>query len=138
MGGYSLMACPTLYPGQVVSGEMGCPTNLDPVTMRVYLRHYNAQDGLTYLYGPEVRIDRAIGPPCEFSWTIPDCEGYPIAEIGLELTSFPINCGDACLDYLTWDGAPEVTFTRTVGGKMWRRAWVNGVEGYFGPILAVL
>jgi hypothetical protein len=40
------------------------------------------------------------------------------------------------LDYLTWDGAPDVVLTRPetarpeTGGTMWRRAWVNGVDSY--------
>jgi hypothetical protein len=33
------------------------------------------------------------------------------------------------LDYLAWDGAPDVVLTRPqAGGTMWRRAWVDGVD----------
>ena len=39
--------------------------------------------------------------------------------------------GSVYLDYLTWDGAPDVVLTRpAAGGTMWRRAWVDGVDQY--------
>ena len=42
-------------------------------------------------------------------------------------------CGSVYVDYLTWDGTPNVTLTRPAdGGTLWRRAWVNGVDNFHG------
>jgi len=39
--------------------------------------------------------------------------------------------GTLYLDYLAWDGAPDVTWTRPAhNGTLWRRAWVNGVDEF--------
>jgi len=51
----------------------------------------------------------------------------------VEISSEQRADGSVYLDYLTWDGAPDVALTRpATGGTMWRRAWVNGVDQY-GP-----
>lgn len=140
MGGYTLVACPTLYAGQKVKAYLYHLRGFAPAQCRLYIRYYDAEDKLTRLYSPEVTMtpelhpmsERAntLGPHWEheFNWQIPSTDGFPIAEIGLEITSEKWNHAEMMLDYLTWEGAPEVTFTRTEGGKMWRRAWVNGVD----------
>jgi hypothetical protein len=74
-----------------------------------------------------------LAPGCdhEFTWTIPETDGAPIAEIGVELYSEHQADGTVYLDYLTWDGTPNVVLKRpTHAGDMWRRAWVNGVDHY--------
>ena len=39
--------------------------------------------------------------------------------------------GTLILDYLTWDGEPDVTFSRPAHkGNFWRQAWVNGVDHF--------
>ena len=46
------------------------------------------------------------------------------------------------LDYLTWDGAPDVIFQRpSAPGKMWQRQWVDAVNGFtneFGEAFRVI
>jgi hypothetical protein len=70
-----------------------------------------------------------LGSAHEFTWRIPDTAGAPIAEIGIEIGSEKRADGTVYLDYLTWDGAPDVTLTRPdCAGTMWQRAWVNGVD----------
>ena len=65
----------------------------------------------------------------------------PIAEIGVAVNSDERTQGTIYLDYLTWEGEPDVTFVRpdapldrrSLGmsfPQMWRRAWVNGVDSY--------
>ena len=46
------------------------------------------------------------------SWQIPETDGAPIGSIGLELQATSAVQGTIYLDYLTWDGAPSVTFRR--------------------------
>jgi hypothetical protein len=133
--GYALLASPTLYAGQPVqAGVAADEGNSTPVTCRLYIRTYGADDELVRAYGPQVVLKP--GAEHEFEWRIPDTGGTPIADIGVEINSDRRADGTVYLDYLTWDGAPDVVLTRPetarpeTGGTMWRRAWVNGVDDY--------
>ena len=130
MPGYSLLASPTLYPGQTVrAGVAADRGNAMPVTCRLYIRIYGAGDKLVRTYGPGAVLKP--GADHEFEWRIGDTGGAPIAEIGVEISSAQRAEGTVYLDYLTWDGAPDVVLTRpAIGGTMWRRAWVDGVDQY--------
>jgi ADP-ribosylglycohydrolase len=130
MPGYSLLASPTLYPGQTVrAGVAADGANETPVTCRLYIRTYGADDELIRTYGPETILEPGAGHA--FEWRIEDTGGAPIAQVGLELCSERRVDGAVYLDYLTWDGAPDVVLTRPAdGGTMWRRAWVDGVDQY--------
>lgn len=126
MPGYALMASPTLYPGQKVRARLSSDRPLKAV---LYLGYYTANDNLETLYGPEYTLPP--GKSYEVEWTIPNLKGLPIAEIGLEARE----AGSIYLDYFTWDGTPQTTFTRpegTVlpwpGPKIWRKAWIDGVD----------
>ncbi len=105
-----------------------------PVTCRLYLRVYDADDELVRVYGPEVVLRPGDGHT--FEWRVADTGGAPIAEVGLEVGSTRRTEGTVYLDYLTWEGPPDVVLTRpraasaSAGGTMWRRVWVNGVDEY--------
>ena len=126
--GYALLASPTLYPGQTVRARVAADSgNNVPITCRLYIRTYGADDKLVRTYGPEVVLK--LGADHEFEWRVGDAGGAPIAEVGLEISSGQRADGTVYLDYLTWDGAPDVVLTRPSAGRtMWRRAWVNGVD----------
>ncbi len=129
MGGYGLIASPTLYPGQTVHARVVTDIkNEKVVTCRLYLRTYDASDKLAVTYGPKKILE--AGDIHEFTWRIGDAGGHPIAEIGIELSSAQRTDGTVYLDYLTWDGTPEVSFIRPGDGKMWRRAWVDGMDHF--------
>jgi ADP-ribosylglycohydrolase len=129
MPGYGLLASPTLYAGQTVrAGVAADEENGMPVTCRLYIRTYGADDELVRKYGPEIILE--AGANHEFEWRIGDTSGAPIAEIGLEISSDRRADGSVYLDYLTWDGSPDVVLTRPDhGGKMWQQAWVNAIHG---------
>jgi hypothetical protein len=128
MPGYGLLASPTLYPGQTVRARLSADSdNAMPVTCGLYLRIYGEGDHLRRIPGPCVTL--ASGDAHEFAWHIPDTDGDPVAEIGVEIGSERRADGVVYLDYLAWDGAPDVTLTRPGHiGTMWQRAWVNGVD----------
>ncbi len=125
---YELMASPTLYPGQVLRARVEADAgNCRPIDCRLYLRTYSPEDQLLLTHGPAWSL--LPGSEHELEWQVPDTGGAPIAEAGVELTGEGGACGTAYLDYLTWEGAPNVTFTRPEwGGVMRWRAWVNGVD----------
>jgi ADP-ribosylglycohydrolase len=130
MSNYALLASPTLYPGQTVRARMIADSENDvAVACRLYLRIYGANDDLVRSYGPKVVLKP--GASREFRWGIEDTGGAPIAEIGIEISSTLRANGTVYLDYLTWDGMPDLLLTCPVtGGSMWRRAWVNGLDQY--------
>ena len=130
MPGYTLLASPTLYPGQVVRARVEVDGgNQEPVTCRLMIRVYGVGDVLEPLVGPETRLPP--GAEHTLEWCVPDMGGQPIAEIGLEVTGDGSDEGTVYLDYLTWGGPPTVRFARPdAGGTMWRRAWVDGVDQF--------
>lgn len=132
MGGYGLIASPTLYAGQTVRAAISADAdNATAVLCRLYLQTYGKDDALVRTYGPDVVLEPGVAH--EFSWTLAGTGGAPVAEIGVELKSDARAGGTVYLDYLTWDGTPNVTLTRPAdGGTMWRRAWVNGVDDFSG------
>ena len=139
--GYALLASPSLYAGQTIRAEVRCdPDNAHPVRANLYVRVYqDPDDHLEIVRSPAVEL---AADDCHvFTWRIPDTQGAPIAQVGLEISSDQPAGGTLYLDYLTWDGAPNVVFTRTPGDapahrrfdavtRMWRRAWVNGLDQY--------
>lgn len=134
MAGYTLLASPTLYPGQTVRAALVAGSgNQSAVKCRLYLKSYGRDDQLVRTDGPQ--SDLRPGDSHIFEWRIEELGGRPIAEIGLEIAALDDGVSDETgvvyLDYLTWDGPPEVTFRRPdEGGTMWRRAWVAGVDHY--------
>jgi hypothetical protein len=130
MAGYSLYASPTLYPGQTLRAALSADTaNASALVCRLILRRYGPDDQLVTLVGPEVAL--AAGEGRELAWPVPDTGGQPIAAAGLEIAGAPHGAGTIYLDYLTWDGAPDVALRRPDdGGGMWLRAWVDGVDLY--------
>lgn len=133
MGGYALLASPTLYPGQTVRAQVAAaPANHGPVRCRLALRHYGAGDGLVPVGGPALQLPPGARHTCV--WTIPDTGGAPIADVGLELLGGSAGPGILHLEWLTWEGTPQTTLGRAPG-TLWRRAWVASVDqwGEGGP-----
>ena len=140
--GYALMASPSLYPGQTVHAAVQADAaNPGPVNCNLYLRYYADGDVLTIQRSPAVSL--APNQTHTFAWPIAELEGAPIAEIGVEISSKGRADGTLYLDYLTWDGTPQVTLRRPpyatavtkrspdgMSTNMWRMAWVNGMDQY--------
>ncbi len=101
--------------------------NTSPVSCGLYIQVYTANDQLKLIQGPEVLLE--AGVQHTFEWLIPNTGGQPVAAIGVNLASDREAEGCIYLDTLTWDGTPNVEFTRPAdGGTMWRRAWVNATD----------
>jgi ADP-ribosylglycohydrolase len=130
MPDYRLLASPTLYPGQDLRARVVADAaNGGEVVCRPFVRPYGADDALRIYYGPEAALEP--GSANTFEWRIGETGGQPIAGVGVELAAESAASGSVYLDYVTWDGTPDVTLTRPAeGGTMWRRAWVNGVDRF--------
>ena len=127
MAGYDLVASPSLSSGQTVRARVTSDVkNLGPIEINLIAHVYKEDDTLTGIRGTGVRL--LPGESEEIAWLVPDTAGYPISEIGIALEE--TKEGEmAYLDYLTWDGPPEVTY-RQVPGTVWRKQWVNGVSEF--------
>ncbi|MCC6905292.1 MAG: ADP-ribosylglycohydrolase family protein, partial [Anaerolineae bacterium] len=127
---HDLSASPTLYSGQTVRVWVSADAhNPASVTARLDVRIYGADDRLTVIPGTEAEL--APGANAELVWLVPDTQGHPIAEVGLEVDSHNTTSGVVYLDALTWDGEPDVTFTDPRDGcTMWRRGWVKATDKF--------
>jgi ADP-ribosylglycohydrolase len=146
---YMLMASPTLYPGQTLrAGLFADELNSVPLICRPYVCVHDHQNRLRY--GPAIYlpaqtpgiVDAASScviegsaarklrlPFQELLWKIEDCNGYPIAEAGLEICAEEPGSGTVYLDYLDWNGMPQTSFPlRAASGKMFQRSWVNAID----------
>jgi len=126
--GYRLLASPTLYAGQTVRAGLGADCgNKQPVLCRLYVRFYDEADALERLYGPGVVL--APGEWRDLTWQVGSTRGGPIAEIGLEISAEARVDGSVFLDYLRWEGAPDVQLGHPGGsGTCWQQAWVDAID----------
>ncbi|MBM3708782.1 MAG: ADP-ribosylglycohydrolase family protein, partial [Actinobacteria bacterium] len=129
MGGYSLYASPTIYSGQIARLRLSADEgNLTSVQCCPYIRIYGDGDKLYIKRGETKEI--IPNSEWEFEWKIESTDSAPIAEIGIEVNSDKHADGTIYLDYLTWEGTPEIKFKRPgSGGNVWQQAWVNAVHG---------
>ena len=127
---YALMAAPTVYPGQTVRATLSADlADAAPVTCRLFLCAYSANDALLTLEGPSAVL--APGATQMLTWLLPAMDAPTIARIGVAITAAAPAAGTLYLDALTWDGTPDVTFTRPpFDGTLWRRCWVDAMDHF--------
>lgn len=123
---YTLMASPTLHPGQVVTASLiGAPGNPAPVEATLFLRVYGSDDRVDQVEGPTVTLE--AGSSNGVAWTIPDVGGAPIAALGLTVSAAAGS--RVLLDRADWSGAPTTTLGRPAfANTLWRTAWIDGVD----------
>jgi len=136
--GDRLLASPRLYPGQTIKSRVvAAADNASAVDAAVYIKHYDEEDKLCRVTGDEVTL--AAGESAMLAWQVPDLGGWPIALAGVQIIGTNGSSGRVYLDMLTWDGAPNVALVRPYkrdlarlargkGPKMWKKAWVNGMD----------
>jgi ADP-ribosylglycohydrolase len=125
---YSLMACPTLFSGQVVKGRLAAGRqNSAPIRVAPFVASYNGDDELTRHYGSPLTL--LPGAAEDFQWKVEEIGGVPIARFGFEIRSDHLAKGRIHVDYVDWSGPPTTVFRRPEsGGTMWRRAWINAID----------
>ncbi len=134
---YRLLSSPTLGPGQCVRARVLADAgNEAAVDLRLVARHYDLGDERS-LIGQEPQ-SLAPGADLELCWTVPDTGGQPVCAIGIEISGAGGVSGDVVLDWLTWEGVPDVVLTNPHPGPtrqrrqhqslMWKRAWVDALD----------
>lgn len=129
MEGYPLLASPALYPGQRIQAALRVPAEgAAALTAQLSIAIYGTGDAVERIDGPAIEL--APGEAGTLAWRIPETDGAPIWAVGLVVRAAAPEAATALLDRLTWDGMPELIIKRPAGGgALWRRAWVDGVDG---------
>lgn len=130
MPGYTLLASPTLYPGQTIQAELEADRhNSTALLCRLIIQAYADEDRLVASYGPPIML--AAGEQCSLRWRVPDMSGCPIATVGLEIAGTAQGAGTLYLDMLSWSGSANTVFRKPdQAATLWRRAWVDAVDQY--------
>lgn len=126
---YDLMATPLVYSGQVVRARIiADQKNRGAVAVGLRARVYDEHDELRNVDGSPEIIEP--GKEAVLEWVLPDTGGQPIAELGLSISSTGKRAdGRLLVDFVRWDGTPELTLKRPAGdGDFWRMSWVNGAD----------
>jgi ADP-ribosylglycohydrolase len=126
---YELMASPLVYSGQWVEASVTAEHDIsDPLTISLCLKAYGNGDTLNLLDGEPQTL--SAGQSARLRWRLPDTGGQPIQQIGFHVrTNASRASGTIMVDYLRWDGPPELRLRRPdEDGDFWRLAWVNGVS----------
>lgn len=128
MQGYELIACPTLYSGQLIEAEVSSYTEC---TVNPFIRYYQEDEQIAQIKGPAVKLSPSDASTV-INWKIPDTKGLPIVYVGFHIETE--TAGTVLLHYLDWKETPSVTFSRPkslpTGSSFesWRRAWVDAVD----------
>lgn len=121
-GSYYLSVSPTLYSGQTVRAQVIADV---ATTCCLTIQAFVGQDKLTWIDGPEVTLN--AGEAQTLTWTMPPTDGGPICDVGLRVDG----ATTLRVDWLTWNGAPDVRLKRPApGAERWRDAWVNAVDHF--------
>ena len=144
VGGYQLLASPTLHPGQRVRARVDLDAAASgPVACRLWAKVVRSADDTEKLTSEAVEL--APGAGAELEWEVPATNGHPVARVGVSAVS-AASGGDAVsgtlyLDWLTWDGTPRTSLSRPSGAVIerpkirawpwWGRAWVNGASMFW-------
>ena len=126
---YDLLATPLVYSGQTVKAHVASPKeNRSPIEVRLRVRVYDERDELRDVDGTLETLKP--GAETVLEWRLPEFDGQPIAEIGLAFTGTGKRAdGRLIVDFLRWDGAPQLTLHRPAGEcDFWRMAWMNGAS----------
>ena len=96
------------------------------------MRSFGNSDEVLTIYGDTVTL--SADNSNELLLTVPK-EANPVFEVGIKVEG----TGKLYLDWLTWEGTPEVTFTRPEhegsakdAPTMWRKSWITAVDSLTG------
>ncbi len=126
---YELMATPLLYPGQQVRARViAGPRNTAELSVNLRALVYGEGDALNAIDSAPIAL--APGHETILDWRLPDTGGQPLQSIGVAARSLGgVQDGAIILDWLRWDGTPEMRLKRpSQPSEFWRRAWVNAVD----------
>ena len=144
VGGYQLLASPTLHSGQRIRARVDLDAAATgAVACRLWAKVVRAEDDTEKVASDPVEL--APGAGSELVWEMPDTNGHPVTRVGVSVVAAASGgsavSGTLYLDWLTWDGAPHASLSRPSGAvaerrkfraqPWWGRAWVNGCSTFW-------
>lgn len=127
---YEVLATPRLWPGQTLVATIAGHAGLNgPVEVAVAIKHYGQDDALVTMVSPQ-SLTLTAGSEGTISWTLPQLDGNPIAEVGFIISvNDSATTGRILVDSLRWTGEPNLVLKRPhIEGSMWRSAWINATS----------
>jgi ADP-ribosylglycohydrolase len=111
--GYAIVGTPKLYRGQTVTVE-GVAGECDGgATIRPFARCLSGEDGRNVSTGTTVVYGDAVDlvPDTSFTLTlpVPGESGFPVKDIGVEITGGPGAAGAVFVDTVRFSGAPDIS-----------------------------
>ena len=136
--GYSIVGTPKLYAGQTVTLEGAAGKCNGPASIRLFARCFSGEGDsnratLTKLiYGEPIRLE--AGMPFTLTLPVPGERGFPVKDIGVEITGGPAASGSVTVDRVTFGGSPDLRIPdelpRTAGGAV--LGWVVDADRVIG------
>ncbi len=126
-GGYGIIGTPRLYSGQTVNiktiagkGTAGC-------TAKLFIREYVPGDDAVQpvRYSKEFRF--VPGKAVPLSMKVPDTEGRPITDLGIEFNSKERSAGEILVDSVHITGKARLSFSHELL-KGHIRGWVTDID----------
>lgn len=108
-GGYNVMATPRLVPGMTVTlkGQVGKQI-AGQASARLFVRAYDpkTQEPTTLVYCEPKKL--AAGKGLSLSLEVPDQEGWPIKDLGIEINGTNRAAGELFVDAVSFNGSPKL------------------------------
>jgi ADP-ribosylglycohydrolase len=101
--GYSVMGSPRLYPSMRVELTGGAREVRGAVSARLFVRNFAPSGESTVSLGPTVQLksDRA----CAITLQVPDLAGWPVKDLGVEISGDRGAAGTLIVDRVSFSGA---------------------------------
>lgn len=131
-GGYAIMGCPLLYPGQRVTIEGTVTEVVGTPTARPFLRHLRRQSKLFdgWIEGPEYAL--ATGDSLALEIQVPDLGGDPVSSLGVEFAGTEGAWAKLEIERVTVTGDWHYELPQPLGRDTQTAGWINAVTRIAG------
>jgi len=108
--GYNLEATPRLYPGMRVVLKSSVGKIAGKAQARLYVRHTDPDnpEEKVMVYGGAINL--VSGRARKLALDVPDMEGWPVEDLGIEVTSTATVSGELFVDAVEMGGKPSIAW----------------------------
>jgi len=110
--GYAIVGTPKLYRGQTVTLEGTVEASRGSASIRLFARCFTAEEGRSTSSGTKLvhgePINLEEGKPFTLTLPIPGERGFPVKDIGVEITGGPGAAGSVLVDMVSFSGSPGI------------------------------
>jgi ADP-ribosylglycohydrolase len=110
--GYAIVGTPKLYRGQTVALEGTAEATHGSASIRLFARCFTGEEGSNISSGTKLVYGEAIdleeGESFTLTLPIPGERGFPVKDIGVEITGGPGAAGSVLVDTVRYSGSPDI------------------------------